>query len=194
MHVIKVLDKDRIFIGGANGYLFLGNARTGFTNLSSVDDNFTTTGLELFDNQLFIATDAGLFTLSDSGANRQIIPFKTKLRPELQDAHILEAKDGVLWSFGYKDLAYLDTNRQPAQWVRVHHPDNPRIGETQVRQATSTVALAGAEDAAADSEALAPDAQASGPARHWRLVGARRPQRHRRLRSSAAGPARPQSR
>lgn len=136
MHVIKVLDRDRILIGGSNGYLFLGNARTGFTNLSTLDDNQTITGLEWFDNRLFIASDDGLFTWDPQ--SRKIQAYRTGLSPELQDAHLLEAKDGVLWSFGYKDLAYLDSRDGAATWTRVHHPDNPRIGSAQAKSAQSS--------------------------------------------------------
>lgn len=52
-----------------------------------------------------------------------VVPCTTGLTPELQDAHVLEAKDGVLWSFGFKDLAWFDGK----QWTRVDHPDNPPI-------------------------------------------------------------------
>jgi hypothetical protein len=43
--------------------------------------------------------------------------------PELQDAHVVDACDGVLWSIGEKDIARFDGK----QWVRVDHPDNPPI-------------------------------------------------------------------
>lgn len=129
MHVIKVLDADRILIGGRNGYLYLGNVRDGFRSLVGVDDNATITGLEWFDNRLFVATNQGLRTLD--AAARRLLPLDTGLRPALQDAHLLEAKDGVLWSFGYKDLAYWDFRQGDRAWVRVQHPDNPAIGSVK---------------------------------------------------------------
>lgn len=157
MHVIKVLDEDRIFIGGANGYLFMGNVRDGFNDLSSVDDNFTVTGLELFDNKLFIATDQGLYTLSGTRAgDRTLVKYQTDLKPDLQDAHLLEAKDGVLWSFGYKDLAYWDSKEGNAQWTRVHHPNNPRIGAVIARKASrQPPAAVSKSDLSADADAKA---------------------------------------
>lgn len=154
MHVIKIIDQERIAIAGDNGYLFMGNARTGFTNLSSVDDNQTITGLEWFNQRLFIASDTGLFVWDE--AQQKIIPYSTGLVPELQDAHLLEAKDGVLWSFGYKDLAYLDTREGGSNWVRLHHPDNPRIGDTPVKKKRRRKS----SDQAAEEAALVAGAQA----------------------------------
>lgn len=56
-------------------------------------------------------------------ATRRITSQRTDLKPELQDTHQLEAKDGVLWSFGFKDLACFDGRN----WTRIDHPDNPPI-------------------------------------------------------------------
>ena len=147
MYVVEVLDADRVFIGGSNGYLFAGNARAGFRNISHVDDNHDITGLQWFDGRLFVATAKGLFTHDPQ--SRRLLRVNTGLHPELQDAHLLQAMDGVLWSFGYKDLAYWDSASGNAQWVRVHHPDNPRIGSTQAQPAASTAALRRSAGAAA---------------------------------------------
>ena len=56
-------------------------------------------------------------------AKKTIEPYATDLSPDLQDTHILEAKDGILWSFGFKDLAWFDGKT----WTRVNNPDNPPI-------------------------------------------------------------------
>ena len=106
---------------GHNGTLLLGNARQGFTELSSVDDNQNFTGVELFGDKLFLASNLGLFIYDP--AHKKIERYATTLMPDLQDTHILEAKDGVLWSFGFKDLACCDGKT----WTRVDHPDNPPI-------------------------------------------------------------------
>lgn len=121
MLVILVISKDEIVIGGRNGSLLRGNARTGFRDVSRVEDNQTITGLAVFEGRLFIASNLGLFVWDlDEG---KIQPYKTDLQPELTDAHELEAKDGVLWSFGFKDLAWFDGKK----WTRIQHPDNPPI-------------------------------------------------------------------
>ena len=77
--------------------------------------------MELFGDKLFLASSLGLFTYD--AAQKKIERYVTTLTPDLQDTHILEAKDSVLWSFGFKDLAYFDGKR----WTRVDHPDNPPI-------------------------------------------------------------------
>ncbi len=121
INAIKVINADQVVMVGHNGTLLIGSARQGFTELSSVDDNQNFTGVELFADKLFLASNLGLFTYDP--AKKKIEPHVTTLTPDLQDTHILEAKDGVLWSFGFKDLAYFDRKT----WTRVDHPDNPPI-------------------------------------------------------------------
>lgn len=70
---------------------------------------------------LVSAPNAGLFAYDP--AHTRIDPLATELNPPLRDTHQLEAKDGVLWSFGFKDLACFEVQR----WTRVDHPDNPSI-------------------------------------------------------------------
>lgn len=118
---LHVVDARRIAMVGHNGTVLWGNAREGFRNLSTVDDNQNFTGVAWFDNRLFLASNVGLFTCAPSSP--RIEPYRTPLTPDLRDTHQLEAKDGVLWSFGFKDLAYFDGQR----WTRVDHPDNPPI-------------------------------------------------------------------
>lgn len=121
INAIKVINAEQVVMVGHNGTLLLGNARAGFRDLSSVDDNQNFTGVEWFGNKLFLASNLGLFTYDPT--KKKIERYVTPLTPDLQDTHILEAKDGVLWSFGFKDLAYCDGTT----WTRVDHPDNPPI-------------------------------------------------------------------
>jgi hypothetical protein len=122
---IKVLDADRIVFVGHNGTLLLGSAKRGFTELSSADDNQNFTGVEWFEGKLYLASNQGLFVYDTAPPQheRRIERCNTALQPELQDAHQLEALGGVLWSFGFKDLAWFDGR----DWTRVDHPDNPPI-------------------------------------------------------------------
>ena len=121
INAIKPINADQVVMVGHNGTVLMGNARQGFSDLSGVDDNQNFTGVELFDGKLFLASNLGLFAYDPS--RRKIGRIVTTLKPDLQDSHILEAKDGVLWSFGFKDLAYFDSKT----WNRVDHPDNPPI-------------------------------------------------------------------
>ena len=118
---IKALSPELIFFAGHNGSLLVGNARSGFRDLSSIDDNQNFVSIEWFANKLFLTSNLGLFTYDPRHA--QITPYRTNLTPDLRDTHILEAKDGVLWSFGFKDLAWFDGE----SWTRVAHPENPPI-------------------------------------------------------------------
>lgn len=119
---IKVMSAQLIYIVGHNGTVLAGNAREGFRDLSTLDDNQNFTAVEWFADRLFLASNLGLFTL-EPGSDGRIRRHASELKPELQDTHQLEARDGVLWSFGFKDLAYFDGRR----WTRVDHPDNPPI-------------------------------------------------------------------
>lgn len=121
LNAIKVIDAQRVAFVGHNGTVLLGNAQDGFTDLSSVDDNQNFTGAEWFQDRLFLASNVGLYTYDP--AIKRIERYRTNLQPDLKDSHQLEAKEGVLWSFGFKDLAYCDGGA----WVRVDHPDNPPI-------------------------------------------------------------------
>lgn len=118
---IAVVDADTLLFVGHNGTLLRGNARQGFVDLSGVHDNQNFTGVAVFEGRYYLASNLGLFVYDPQIGRIQ--PCVTGLQPELQDAHQLEAKDGVLWSFGFKDLACFDGQR----WTRVDHPDNPPI-------------------------------------------------------------------
>lgn len=121
INAIKILGPDEIWLAGHNGTLLKGNARNGFVELSSVDDNQNFVGIERFDGKIFLASNLGLHVYDP--AKRKIERYVTDLQPDLKDTHVLEAKDGILWSIGFKDLAYFDGKT----WTRVDHPDNPPI-------------------------------------------------------------------
>lgn len=121
LNAIKVRSPELIYLVGHNGTLLAGNARSGFRELSAVEDNQNFIGVEWFADRLFLASNLGLFTYDPRTA--RIEPYRTDLKPDLRDTHVLEARDGVLWSIGFKDLAWFDGQR----WTRVDHPDNPPI-------------------------------------------------------------------
>ncbi|QEI07097.1 hypothetical protein FXN63_15560 [Pigmentiphaga aceris] len=121
LHAIEVVSHEVIYLVGQNGTVLTGNARDGFVDLSRPEDHQDFTGAACFEGNLFLAALEGLYHY-DANTTR-IVPIATGLTPELQDAHQLEAKDGILWSFGFKDLAWFDGKR----WTRVDHPDNPPI-------------------------------------------------------------------
>lgn len=116
---IYVEDANTIWICGANGTLLRGNWKDGFKDLSTVDDNQLITSLAKFNDRIYLASNMGLFAFD----GKKIAEVHTGLTPELQDANVVDAVDGVLWSIGQKDIARFDGST----WTRVDHPDNPSI-------------------------------------------------------------------
>lgn len=123
---LHVESPERIWLCGANGTLLRGNAREGFTSLSTVDDNQLFLSLCRFQGRIYLASNLGLHVYDPADHAGGIRPVVTGLQPELQDANVVDAVDGVLWSIGPKDIARFDGTR----WQRIHDPDNPRIGST----------------------------------------------------------------
>ena len=110
---VRCVSPDEVYACGHDGVLLRGNHRDGFKLLSSGGENFW--GLEVFQGKVYLAGRT-LF-LFDGEA---VSPLTTGLDPEI-DGYRLDAKDGVLWSFGVNDLAWFDGKT----WTRVQHPDNP---------------------------------------------------------------------
>lgn len=121
INAIKVISTDQVVLAGHEGTLLIGNAKAGFAVLANIEGQPNLSSAELFEDKLFLASNQGLFACDL--AQKTTERYTTTLSPDLQDTHILEAKDGVLWSFGFKDLAFFDGQR----WTRVDHPDNPPI-------------------------------------------------------------------
>jgi hypothetical protein len=119
---IKIVSENEVYIVGANGTLLKGCYRSGFKNLSAIEDNQRFSSVEFFNGTLFLASNLGMFVY-DSVQNK-IVPYKTNLTRDLVDCHVLRARDGVMWSIGYKDLACFDGKT----WKRLDHPDNPPVG------------------------------------------------------------------
>lgn len=74
---------------------------------------------------MYLASNLGLFIYDPNDHEAGIQKVVTDLHPDLQDANIVDSYDKVLWSIGPKDIARFDGKK----WERIHHPDNPRIGE-----------------------------------------------------------------
>jgi len=120
VNAIKIVSPGFVFLAGRGG-LLVGNARDGFTLATSVATVENFTSIEWFEGKLYLASSHGLHVYDPK--TRTVIVHQTLLVPEVRDAHSLEARDGVLWSFGLKDVARFDGYA----WVRVDHPDNSPI-------------------------------------------------------------------
>lgn len=104
LHAIHVENTNKIWICGRNGTLLEGNAHDGFTDRSDVRDNDTFVSIAPFAGKLYLGRETGV-SIYDGTSIQQI---STGLRPELRDGHLVDAVDGVLWSFGYSDIARFD--------------------------------------------------------------------------------------
>ncbi len=114
--------KDDIFVGGGYGALLRGNKDVGFQSIWPLIDEIYVTGMAVYGATLFVAAGTrGLYTYDL--ATGAAAPYRTGLEPEFIEPHRLETRDGVLWCFGFKDLAVFDG----AGWRRIDHPDNSPI-------------------------------------------------------------------
>jgi hypothetical protein len=120
---IYVESEDRIWFCGSNGTLLLGNANDGFKSLSTVEDNQLFLSVCKFQDKMYLGSNLGLFVYDPNKHDDGILPVRTTLKPELQDANIVDCAGDVLWSIGPKDIARFDGKT----WTRIDHPDNPPI-------------------------------------------------------------------
>jgi hypothetical protein len=117
---VRCYGTDEVWMCGYNGTLLKGNARQGFIDVSAVENNTTYWCLAKHQDKVYLSTMQGLEVYD----GQVIRPVRTGLKPELQDGWRVDVAEGVLWTFGPKDIAWFDGNK----WTRVHHVDNAKIG------------------------------------------------------------------
>jgi hypothetical protein len=119
---VRCYGPDEVYICGYNGVLLRGNVRNGFKDVSAVEDNLNWQCLAKFRNKVYLSSNDGLYAWD----GQKIAKVKTGLKPEPESWRLDTDRAGkTLWTFGVKDIAWFDGNK----WQRLHHPDNPRIGE-----------------------------------------------------------------
>jgi hypothetical protein len=118
---LYVQDAETVWACGANGTLLRGNRHEGFRNVSQVTDNQLFYSITEFQGRIYLGSNLGPFYWDGS----DIKPVQTNLSPPLRDASKVDSCKGVLWYVGEKDIACFDGSK----WERIHHPDNPKIGE-----------------------------------------------------------------
>lgn len=119
LNCVRCLSKHEVWVCGDNGTLLVGNHRTGFKNVSAVDDNQSFWSLAKFQEKIYIASlDEGMFVYDGTG----ITPVDTGLESGLW-TYIVDATKDALWSFSPKEIAVFDGKA----WTRVLHPDNDPI-------------------------------------------------------------------
>jgi hypothetical protein len=117
LNCVRAVSASEVWACGFGGALLRGNARTGFSSVGSCSEVLIFSSLGILGGRVYLASNKGIFSLSDDGIIRRV---KTGLKPEVEDANVIDIKDGVLWSFGYKDIVHFDGSG----WHRLVHPDN----------------------------------------------------------------------
>lgn len=120
---IFVESEEKIWMCGSKGTILLGNAHDGFLNLNEFEQNYLFLSICKFKEKIYLGSNLGLFTFNPIDFSEGINKVHTAMKPELQDANVVESVDDVLWSIGPKDIARFDG----IKWERFHHPDNPPI-------------------------------------------------------------------
>ena len=115
---ILVEDEKNVWICGDKGTLLRGNHIDGFREAAPAGGE-TFLSMAQFEGRIYLASATGLYVLERGRISR----VRATLEPELYDAHILDAVDGVLWSIGYRDIARFDGR----VWQRLDLPGNPPI-------------------------------------------------------------------
>jgi hypothetical protein len=116
---IYVEDDKTVWICGKAGTLLRGNHSDGFREVAPDGSDETFLSMTRFGGRLYLAAASGLYLL-DEGCISKV---RTSLEPDLNDGHVVDAVDGVLWSVGYRDIARFDGHR----WQRFDLPGNPSI-------------------------------------------------------------------
>lgn len=113
---VHCADDGTVWACGFNGTLLRGNHNDGFTELSAVDDNVIFSSVTTFAGATYLAASEGLFCFDGNAIN----PVIDAGGSAVSDVMSLDARDGVLWCFGYERLARFDG----ARWAHFTHPDN----------------------------------------------------------------------
>jgi len=120
---ILIESLDSVWICGHNGALLNGNMRSGFRDVSSVEDNQLFYSMALFRGTLYLGSKLGLYAYEPGKAGAKIHEVATELTPPVIDSATVDSAGGVLWSIGEKDIVRFDGS----SWARVDHPDNAPI-------------------------------------------------------------------
>jgi hypothetical protein len=111
---VRCVSRDEVYVCGNGGSIFRGHKHSWeFIGDPEFTDNFW--GMAVFENQLFLAHNLGLMKHDGN----ELIPIDIDIGKTLS-CHRLHGTDGVLWSFGEKELLRYDGN----SWTEVICPEN----------------------------------------------------------------------
>jgi hypothetical protein len=97
---VRVVSKDRVYACGQNGVLLRGTGnRWKVLDTQPIDED-ELWSMQVFKGDLYLASETAIYKLDKDEVPRAV---DTKLGKKLTHRH-LHAADGVMWSFGVKDL------------------------------------------------------------------------------------------
>lgn len=119
LNCVRCVSTDEVWVCGKNGALLVGNAASGFKDVSSIDDNQTFWSLTKFRGIVYVSSlEAGLFAYDGTGIYEVNTGFSSGLW-----VYELDSVPETLWSFSPKEIACFDG----LEWKRVQHPDNEPV-------------------------------------------------------------------
>ncbi len=117
---VRVINSDLAYAGGDSGVLLVGKGRT----WKSIEHNTTKEDIwdiEWFNNRLYITTKTAFWALGD---NDKLELVNMGLGPGISFRH-LHANDGVLWSFGPKDISWTEDGKKWRSATPTFSPIDP---------------------------------------------------------------------
>ena len=99
---IECSERGGLYIAGSMTSILYGDPVSGFKEVASIPKKNRVLDMAEFNGVLYLAMYDGIHTLS--GPGRSVTPAHIPLVPPLRDPSVLEARDGVLWSFN--DLGF----------------------------------------------------------------------------------------
>jgi hypothetical protein len=108
-------DDRGVVIVGFNGTVLTGDAKQGFVDLSSIEDNNYFYSVTKYQGLIYLGANDGLFVMDKKIS---LVPESKKFK--LDEVQHVEAKDGVLWVLARKSLVRFDGTN----WECFKHPDN----------------------------------------------------------------------
>jgi hypothetical protein len=83
----------------------LGNVKDGFKSLSTAKEKQLFTFITIFNNKVYLGSNLDPLVYDPVRLGDGILPLKTTLKPVLKNVNYVDAKNGVLWAIGNRDLA-----------------------------------------------------------------------------------------
>ncbi len=108
LHCVRVLSPDRVYACGQKGVLLRGSGNRWRVLDTAAVDGDSLWSIQLFNDAVYLATESALYKLDENDVPRKL---RTGLGKDCSYRH-LHANDGVMWSFGGKNVAWTDDGKK----------------------------------------------------------------------------------